>query len=455
MSASLSRRRFLQLSTAAVGATTLAACGTGGGGSGEIQYWGAFQTKDGENYFRQNFIDAYNKAATGADALKVKMTVKQPDTLDRLVQTAIAAGNGPDIIEASGPAQTLRYVNNGNVLALDEYIDKFGWRDKFIPWALEAGQVNGKLYSLPASLETFSIYYNPATLDEHGWKPPTTLAEFEDICADAKNKGLTPVAAGNADWKPATEWHVTWVWNAFAGPQAIYEALNGTRRWTDPVFVDAISLLKSWFDKGWYGGSAEGYFTNQFTSIYQQLAAGKVALFPNGSWTFTEIGPFFGEGAGNDATWDWAPLPSLRDSVAAGVQVLSIGVASSLNKASNHPDQAASVLDYFLADPQRQLARLNATGIPPTALRFSDSDFAADTDARIKRQYVQLGTGKNIGYSTWTFWPPKSDTYIYEEMEKVLVGNVSPKDYCAGLDKLFQEELATASRPSVPSPSGA
>ncbi|MDT5363811.1 MAG: raffinose/stachyose/melibiose transport system substrate-binding protein, partial [Mycobacterium sp.] len=161
MSASLSRRRFLQLSTAAVGATTLAACGTGGGGPGEIQYWGAFQTKDGENYFRQNFIDAYNKAATGADALKVKMTVKQPDTLDRLVQTAIAAGNGPDLIEASGPAQTLRYVNNGNVLPLDEYIDKFGWRDKFIPWALEAGQVNGKLYSLPASLETFSIYYNP------------------------------------------------------------------------------------------------------------------------------------------------------------------------------------------------------------------------------------------------------------------------------------------------------
>jgi raffinose/stachyose/melibiose transport system substrate-binding protein len=457
MFAPLPRRRFLQLSTMTVGAAALAACGAGGSGSpgsGDIEFWAAFATKDSENYFRTNFVDAYNKSATGADALKVKMTVKQVETLERLVQTAVAAGEGPDLIETSGPAQTLRYSNNGNLLPLDAYIDKFGWREKMLPWALEAGQVNGKLYSLPGNFETLSIYFNPATLDEHGWKPPTTLAEFEGICADAKAKGLVPVGAGNADWKAATEWHVTWVWNAFAGPQAIYEALNGDRKWSDPVFVDAIALLKSWFDKGWYGGSTDAYFTNQFTTMYQQLAAGKVALIPNGSWTFTEITPFFGDEAGNNATWDWAPLPSLRAGVAAGVQPLSIGDSTSLNKATKHPDQAAAVLDFFLAEPKRQLARLASTGVAPTAMHFSDSEFPADTDPRIKRQYIQLSAGKDIGYTTWTFWPSKSDTYIYEEMEKVLVGKVSPKEYCAGLDTLFTEELAAGSRPPVPSPSG-
>jgi raffinose/stachyose/melibiose transport system substrate-binding protein len=62
---------------------------------------------------------------------------------------------------------------------------------------------------------------------------------------------------------------------------------------------------------------------------------------------------------------------------------------------------------------------------------------------------------KNFGYTAWTFWPPKSDTYIYEQVEKVRVGKLSPQDYCAGLDKLFQEELKAGKRPPVPAPRGA
>ncbi|MFE4670512.1 ABC transporter substrate-binding protein [Streptomyces sp. NPDC056716] len=457
MSAHLSRRRFLQLSgAAALGAAALTACGSGSGASGsQINFWGAFASKDIEKYFQQHFIDAYNKTATGADALQVRLTVKQIDTIDRLTQTAVASGSGPDLITTTGPAQTLSYVNNGNLLPLDAYVDQLGWQDAFLPWALDAARVDGKLYSLPANLETLSIYYNPATLSEHGWKPPTTRAEFEDLCKDAKDKGIVPVGAGNAEWKPATEWHVTWVWNTFAGPQALYEALTGKRKWSDPVFVDAIALLKSWFDKGWFGGSTDRYFTNKFTTIYEQLAGGETALFFNGSWTFSEIGPYFGEAAGNDATWDWAPLPSLNSGVPAQVQPLSIGTAYSISKDCQHPDQAADWLDYVLTDPGRQLGYLSSTGVAPAPVTMPENAFPADIDPRVKRQYLSLSQAQHIGYTTWTFWPPKSDTYIYEQMEKVLTGNLSPKDYCVGLDELFQQELKAGERPPVPVPKGA
>ncbi|GAA3708831.1 extracellular solute-binding protein [Nonomuraea antimicrobica] len=457
MSEPLSRRRFLQLSgAAALGATALAACGSGGGAGGDqITYWGAFQTKDLEKYFKENFIDAYNKAATGADALKVNMTVKQIETIDRLTQTAVASGSGPDLIATFGPAQTLNYVGNGNLLPLDPYVAQYGWQDAFLPWALDAGRVDGKLYSLPANLETMAVFYNPATFAQHGWKPPTTLAEFEALCQDAKGKGMVPVGAGNAEWKPATEWDVTWVWNTFAGPTALYEALTGERRWTDPVFVDAINLLKGWFDKGWFGGSTDRYFTNKNSTVYSQLAGGGAALVFNGSWAFAEIGPYFGEAAGNDATWDFAPLPSLGSGVPAGVQPLSVGAAYSINKDCAQPARAADVLNYFVTDPARQLGTLAATGLPPAPVKVAEKDFPASTDPRVRRQYLALSSGANIGYTTWTFWPPKSDTYIYEQMEKVLVGQLSPQDYCAGLDKVFQEELKAGQRPPVPAPTGA
>ncbi|MBG0851381.1 extracellular solute-binding protein [Streptomyces spinoverrucosus] len=457
MTTPLPRRRFLQLTgAAALGTTVLSACGTGAGASGnQIELWNAFASKDIENYFQQHFVDGYNKSVSGGNSAKVRMTVKQIDTLDRLTQTAVASGSGPDIITTSGPAQTLSFVDNDNLLPLDSYVDKLGWQDAFLPWALDTGRFGGKLYALPSNLETLSVYYNPATLKQHGWQPPKSRAEFEDLCKDAKAKGITPVAAGNAEWKRATEWHVSWVLNTFAGPEILHEALTGQRRWTDPVFVDAIALLKGWFDKGWFGGGTDRYFTNKFTAMYEQLASGKAALLFNGSWTFSEITPYFGKEAGNDATWDWAPLPSMNSGVPAGVQPLSIGVAFSLNSDCEHPAQAAAALDYFLADATRQLGYLSATGVAPSPVKMPEQDFPADIDPRIKRQYLQLNSAKNIGYTTWTFWPPKSDTYLAEQMEKVLTGDLSPKDYCAGLDKVFQEELKAGKRPPLPDPNGA
>lgn len=97
----------------------------------------------------------------------------------------------------------------------------------------------------------------------------------------------------------------------------------------------------------------------------------------------------------------------------------------------------AAVLDHRL--------RLNRIALGPT-------ESGTGVVARVVVEYLQLSTAENIGYTTWTFWPPKSDTYVYEQMEKVLTGSLSPKDYCAGLDKLFQQQRKAGRRPPVPAP---
>ncbi|MFC7583460.1 ABC transporter substrate-binding protein [Nonomuraea antimicrobica] len=399
-------------------------------------------------------MDAYNKAATGADALKVNMTVKQIETIDRLTQTAVASGSGPDLIATFGPAQTLNYVGNGNLLPLDPYVAQYGWQDAFLPWALDAGRVDGKLYSLPANLETMAVFYNPATFAQHGWKPPTTLAEFEALCQDAKGKGMVPVGAGNAEWKPATEWDVTWVWNTFAGPTALYEALTGERRWTDPVFVDAINLLKGWFDKGWFGGSTDRYFTNKNSTVYSQLAGGGAALVFNGSWAFAEIGPYFGEAAGNDATWDFAPLPSLGSGVPAGCSRCRSAPPTPSTRTAPSPRGPRTC--STTSSPTRPA---NWGRWPRPACRPPPSRWRRRT-SRVHRPPCQAPVpgaqlGREHRLHDLDLLAPKSDTYIYEQMEKVLVGQLSPQDYCAGLDKVFQEELKAGQRPPVPAPTGA
>ena len=70
--------------------------------------------------------------------------------------------------------------------------------------------------------------------------------------------------------------------------------------------------------------------------------------------------------------------------------------------------------------------------------------------ALIYESLSQASAVNNYGYTTWTFWPPKSDVYIYEEIEKVWAGDMTAEQYLQGLDELFQTELKAGDIPPIP-----
>ena len=78
-----------------------------------------------------------------------------------------------------------------------------------------------------------------------------------------------------------------------------------------------------------------------------------------------------------------------------------------------------------------------------------------ELDPRIARVYADLSDASandRYGYTTWTFWPPKSDVYIYEEVERVWTGEITVMDYLEGLNELFAEELGRRRYSTDPSP---
>ncbi len=449
MSQSVSRRQFLAASggAAAVGGL-LAACGSSSGGSGSpITIWAAFPDKKTQTYYQTKTIDAFSTTTKPG----ITLAVKQTSTIDQLMATSLASGRGPDIIGSDGPTIVVQYADAGNVLDLTAYAKKYQWSTKIQKWALETGMVDGKLYGLPTSSESMVMLYNPGTFAKYGWKVPTDRAGFETVCADAKAKGLLPVAAGNADFRQATEWHVTAFLNQSAGNTAVHSALTGATKWTDPAFVDTITLLKSYFDKGWYGGGSENYFTNKFADLYAKLASGEAAMMITGSWGFTEIGPYFGSAAGNKATWDWAPLPVLSSGASPGSYVLAIGGDNSVNSKSKDPDAAAAFLDWTL-DPKRATQAVADVSFQLPPINVAAADFPASVDPRLKRFYLDLSATKSVGYATWSSFPPKTDTYIYTSMDKVITGSMTPAAYCQGIEGVFGPELAAKKVPPLSSP---
>ncbi len=451
--APFTRRRFLVQGGKAVLGTSLAgaflaSCGGGDSGRSELSYWSELEGAEVQSYYRENVEKPFDQANPDID-FQVRFVI---DT-DRVVRTALQSGEGPDLVPTLGPSFALEYAQANLFLELDEYAEQYGWQEKILPWALDLGRSDGKLYSVPTRFETMLLYYNKTLLEEKGWTVPTNRDEVEALAEEAKGQGIIPFAAGNAEYRTSTEWFVTMFWNHFSGPEALYQGLTGEIPWTDPVFVDAIELLNQYFQNGWFGGSVERFFSTAPAEWYSQLGDGRAAMDMDGFWVTSELPNYFGEKAGNENEWDWSPLPSLSSEVPTPIFELAIGATLSISRSSEYPDAASKYIDWYFSDTDRVVKRM--ADVPAwfnLAVPIKASDFPSGIDERIKRIMLSLNeaTGRgNFGYATWTFWPPESDVFIIEELGSVLIGKMTPAEYCAELDRIFRQELEEGEVPPV------
>ena len=388
-------------------------------------------------------VDGFNGSSTDAQV----EIVDQPNQWDT-TRTAVSGGGGPDIIISPGPSFVYEMAAAGLILPMDSYASKLSWGDTFVPWALSLGDVGGKLYSLPAELETLILYYNKTLFDQHGWTPPKTMDELVTLAQKIQDAGIVPFSHGNSDWRATNEWFVEEFLNHIAGPQAVYDALKGNRPWTDDVFAKSIDTLNNMQAKGWFSGGLDLYYTTDEPTRMAMLGAGQAAMNIEGTWRFSDIDTFFGAAAGNSNTWDWVPVPSTT-----GDSIFDIGIGStwSINAASKNPDAAAEFLTYYFS-PDFQAQMLAKCGQAPAPVNLK-ADAMQGVDPRVASafsEFAKASNAGNYGYTTWTFWPPKSDVYIYEEIEKVWAGQETTAQYLDGLQKQFAEELAAGTIPPIP-----
>ncbi|MBU0704650.1 MAG: extracellular solute-binding protein, partial [Chloroflexi bacterium] len=255
----------------------------------------------------------------------------------------------------------------------------------------------------------------------------------------------------NASWKAANEWYVTIFYNNYAGSQAVYEALTGQRRWDDPLFVEAVQLLKEYMDNGWFSGSRENYYTLQHADIWGALGDGMAAMQMTGTWGFLHTRTYF-EDTGNE--WGWAALPPLREG-AQPDYALGIGSSLSINAATPNPGAVAEVLDWLYSDPQRiaQLISDIGGGEYVVPVRIAREDFPPDTDPRLVEALMAFSATfeeGRYGYTTWTFWPPATEQYIISGIEQVWNGDITPEEYCAEQQRIFEQDVAAGNVPPIP-----
>jgi raffinose/stachyose/melibiose transport system substrate-binding protein len=440
----ISRRSFLATAGAAAAAAGLSACGTSAGpASGSpITLWASFLEIQQEQYFKEQYINPWNASHPSTP---LEVTVKPTNTLPQLQQTAVGAGAGPDILFTHGNSVVIPLAQAKEIVPLDKYASKYGWDKILLPWSFNASTWKGTLWSVPITYETMLMYYNPATFDKYGWKPPTNLQDTEALFAEAHGHGIQPMTAGSAGFRGVNEWFATMFWNHYSGPDALYQALTGQIKWTDPVFVEPLQILQRWFGNGWISGSSQDYFTTQFATCYNNLVNGKALTFWSGTWEFANLPLYFGKAGQNNATWTWANIPQLRPEIPKVLNELSIGGTYSINAQAKDPDAVARFLGWYLANKKAAVIGLKQFGHEPPPIPLTSSDWVSGTDPNFSRCYDEMTANSkagNIGFTTWTFWPPQSAIYIYNSLDGVFTGSTKPQDFCAGMESVFKTELA-------------
>jgi raffinose/stachyose/melibiose transport system substrate-binding protein len=449
----VSRRSFLggtslALLGLALPTGLLSACSSSGGG-GTLKLWMDIAGAKNQQYFTNNVSDRFTKD-TG---IKLNTTYYQGQDLRRLIQTALQAKSGPDIVRGASATLTLQWSNAHLLTDLAPYAKKYGWDNKLLSWSIDAFTQNGKLWALPLRVDTMLLYYNKTLFADKGWQLPTNRDELEALAAEAKGKGIVPFGASNVDWKAGPEWLMTVFWNHYAGPEAFYQVLTGESSFTDPTMVEAVTLIKSYFDKGWFGGSVDKYFSVPSQQMGADFGNGKIAMFPQGEWWMSAVGAFFGKAANNQNQWDWAPFPSLRSEVPFPTYEIGIGGSLGINAASKNKDDAAKFLNWYYTNHSEALQRM--ADVPATyniPIAISGSELPSSIDPRSKRLLTAVTdavSSGNYGYVTWTWLPAKTDTYVYQGLEQVLTGKVTPQAYCAKLDSLFKQERSAGAVPKI------
>jgi raffinose/stachyose/melibiose transport system substrate-binding protein len=221
-----------------------------------------------------SYFDSAKAAFEAAHPGATVTFVMQPhDQYYTLLGTALASGEGPDVVLMHGGAQTTSRADA--LLPLTEMAEGFAGIDAF--------SVDDTAFALPITIQGFAVYYNKERYAEAGLDPEAAPQSYDDlaaICDAIIATGAVPCfAMGNKEGFGG-EFAVTLATaNSFA-PEDYTAWAAGDMAWTDPKVRAIVDLWVDGQTRGWYqqGANSTAKFMDEYESFMRGEAAHTVGL---------------------------------------------------------------------------------------------------------------------------------------------------------------------------------
>jgi multiple sugar transport system substrate-binding protein len=194
------------------------------------------------------------------------------------VDTQIARGNGPDIIQMGGNIND--YIKRGVLLPLDQYAGKLLNTSVIDPGAIESGTFDGHLYGVSTGVTMPALVYNKSLLARIGVPLPKTAMsydEFRSYLLTIKAQlpsGVYPLQDIGAQASNSTPFGY---WLRYNGTVLYNEASNSSEV-TPAIAKKYLDLFKDYRDNGLVPPPDMAASYAESNADSSALIAGKVAI---------------------------------------------------------------------------------------------------------------------------------------------------------------------------------
>ncbi len=306
--------------------------------------------------FFQSLADGYTKDHPNVD---IKVEVVGDEAIKDKLRVMVGGGDTPDVFYSWAGEFAAKFLRADAIIDLTPYVEAdTTWKDSISDTFWGISTIHDKIAGVPFRFNSGVFYYNKNVLTPLGIEPPKTWAELEAACQKLKDNGFIPISYGNAQ-----PWHSAWWFGALfeqTVPKDVrltdYDPTTGV--WTDPGYVQALSLMQSMQAKGYLNENINSMTYSQSKEMFH---AGKSAMYFSGIMGVMDTDKILGA-----ENWDWMPFPTIEGAKGTANTVVGSADLFMVSSASKHPEIGVDFLKS-VTSLENQTKMMKETGLAPTA----------------------------------------------------------------------------------------
>ncbi|SHH65755.1 extracellular solute-binding protein [Cognatishimia maritima] len=286
----------------------------------------------------QAILDAFEAENPG---IKIDLEEIAGTNYSARLNTALAAGEAPDLFALPAGPETLAAAEAGYVAELTGKVDTSTLREAARGAVVGA---DGKVYGVPI-LGSYSVglYYHRDKFAELGIEPPSTHDELMAMCRSLNEQGVTPMVVPASDGIVPSFMYMMLTASVMGADG--FEALrHGERSFTDPDMVEAAKALQEMGQECFQPGA----LSTPYVEGKAMAAIGRGVMMPGGSADYVgylEINP--------KADLGVMPFPGVGDnppSTVTGLEYIFL-----VNSKSEEQDAAVTFLNWMMGETAQQM----------------------------------------------------------------------------------------------------
>ncbi len=223
-----------------------------------------------------NKIDSFYKAAENL-GYKVNVQSLDDETYKTKIRVMLQGNELPDLFYTWGGSYSTPFINAKALYPLETTLENSGY---VLDDVYKQTGEDGHIYAVPGgALESYCLFYNKDVFEQLGKDVPTDWDELLDVVDACNEMGVGAIGLGEKD-----RWEGDLFYNMMVireDADAFANAVNGNGSFTDEAFLKAAEKIQILLDRNAF---QSGYMQATQPECVELLRAGKLAMYPTGSW---------------------------------------------------------------------------------------------------------------------------------------------------------------------------